>query len=48
MINCLNKLSNETYVKIINFIYNIFINYDLLFYQNINIYIRLHMSYDLS
>ena len=40
MINYPKKLSCEyTNVKVINFIYNIFINYDLLLYQNINVYI---------
>ena len=40
MIIFLKKLSCKyTYVKVVNFIYNIFINYDLLKYQNINIYI---------
>ena len=57
MISCLNKLSCEyTYVKVVNFIYNIFINYNLLFYQNISIYIHVrvfthinaHMCDDLS
>ena len=40
MINSPKKLSYEyTNVKVINFIYNIFINYDLLYYQNIIVYI---------
>ena len=40
MINSPKKLSCEyTNVKVINFIYNIFINYDLLLYQNINVYV---------
>ena len=31
------------YVKVVNFIYNIFINYNLLFYQNISIYIHVRV-----
>ena len=43
MINIPKKLSCEyTCVKVVNFIHNIFINYDLLLYQNINVYICIY------
>ena len=34
-----NLYCKYTYVKVINFIYDRFVNYDLFQYQNINVYI---------